>query len=218
MLEAATTRRSLAWPLIAVLGWIFAAVLSHAAASIDGSETIRIGAPRKPAPAPQSIAIDYCNERQLEGERQHLLLELAAQRKRHSQELESLRGAFEREQDRTAKLSRQLEVVRKRTWQLPPPAPAAPSPPKKARAQIKVSRGPKVQLIGSDAFVTGTLKNSGTVGATVGVELELVVDRRPYDRTYLRFFIPAGSSVPFSHSFPTMLDDGTYAARATLDY
>jgi hypothetical protein len=151
------------------------------------------------------------------------LARLAARRE-WQERVEALERQLEREQRRAdaAAAARQSAPAGRR----PAPLAIAPSEPLLPRAAAAGSRRPrarvsagaaKVQLIGSDALVTGTLRNAGDRDTHVRLVVELLLDQRVLDRARLRLLVPARGSVPWSRTFPTSLGDGTYAARVRLD-
>lgn len=87
----------------------------------------------------------------------------------------------------------------------------------RARLPIARTSTPKVQLIGSDALVTGTVSNPGPTDLGARVELELLVDGRRISSRRFDLRLPAGGTTPYSQRFPTSLGDGTYSARVFVE-
>lgn len=88
---------------------------------------------------------------------------------------------------------------------------------RRPRVPIARTSTPRVQLIGSDALVTGTVSNPGPTDLGVRVDVELLLDGRTLSSRRLDLLLPAGGKAPFSQIFRTNLRDGTYSARVFVD-
>ncbi len=103
----------------------------------------------------------------------------------------------------------------------PTPAPATPVAQPARRAAPRAPRlrtsTPKVQLIGSDALISGTVTNGEEDDWSVRLEIELLRNARVIRTDTVDLVLPAHSTSPYAVSMPTSLGDGTYSARVTLE-
>lgn len=152
------------------------------------------------------------------------LARLAARRE-WEQRVQDLKSELALESQRADAATAQLDAVRSPARSPTPalaPGGALPGertpPPSATRRASRITAGAaRVRLVGSDALVTGTLRNAGRRDATARLVVELLLDQRVIDRSRLRILVPARGSVPFSQTFATSLAEGTYAARVRFD-
>lgn len=205
--------------LAAATGWIAFALASGRAPVVIATRTDVPQARTEPPPPVEQCSEPPVSETYRELER---LAQLAAARK-WEHRVADLEQQLERERSAAASAAERAERSQARpAAAIAPagpllPAPAQP-PSRRTSSRPRITAGAaRVRLIGSDALVTGTLRNAGTRDATARLTVELLLDQRLLDRARLRVLVPAGGSTPWSRTFSTSLADGTYAARVRLD-
>ncbi len=89
---------------------------------------------------------------------------------------------------------------------------------RRARTRNPLSTStPTVRLIGSDALILATVRNSSDSEVEARLIVELLIDGSPYGKERLVIPVPAGATVPFSTKISTSLTEGTYSGRITVE-
>lgn len=218
---------SSAYRLLLALGWLVAVFVywtgpaprqapgpTHVRPPGVDRASLRVPTPEPAATEPQ------CPQSEASFQGLEKLAQIAAE-DRFEEEIRDLQTKLERARAQGERYRRELAQA----WQLyqssclaPPPAPSAPRKPRtrsRLKPRVRTST-PRVQLLGSDAFVSGQVRNSGDAAVQVNLRLELLLNRRVYRHVTLYLSVPPGSTLPYTHTFPTSLADGTYAARAEV--
>jgi len=219
-----SSRRNTTSLLVHLLYVTSLAIVACVAAQGPVAVTTRLEAPTPttataPSPACPEVTVTAPSEtyRSLE------TLARAAARREWQGRIDELSRQLERERERTAAARAAVEGRRASAPRLPTPPPVAgdPSgrPPRSRRSPASSVRAgaARVRLIGSDALVSGTLRNTGDRDASIRLVVELLLDHQVLDRARFRLQVPARSSLPWSQTFSTSLADGTYAARVRLE-
>lgn len=76
---------------------------------------------------------------------------------------------------------------------------------------------PKVQFLGSDAWITGTVTNRTERELQPLLVIELLRNDRVEGRRELRLPVSAGATAPYEARLPTQLAEGTYSARVRVE-